>query len=551
MTTPPTESLPTEVPSPEAVSEGLEALASPEVVEAASSTLTVALWISGAVLAVGFILILWNYVKGLKGSPRELYMLYVAKLCEYAAYGAINFTFVLYLHKDCGLPDVAAGTYIAFFSASITVCSIIIGAVCDAIGIKRTLLLGVAFLLVARATLPFIDNVWIVSFTSFLPMAIGMGVLLPVLSVGIKYYTTTQGSALGFALFYTLMNVGWALGALIFDAVRGHFGEHEIVEVANTGLKFSTYQIIFFAGFLLTVPQAVIYFLFRRGVRMTDDKGIVINKRAAASDADGVPLNIFGVIGKAARDTFAIYATVITKKAFWIFLFLMAMLVPVRLVFYHFHYTFPTYGIRIFGEGAPVGNIYGFLNPMLIVYIAPLMAVLTKNVRSYTMLAIGTAISVGAVAIAILPPDWLAPLTDTWVGELIFERWLGVPEGERVPLYLSLILFIIVFTFGESIWSPRLMQFTADIAPGGKEGTYIALSYLPYLGAKFIAGPMSGLLLANYIPEGAESYPNHWMVWVWIGGMAAITPIILITMFKLFRHAEQQDIEAAVEGEGD
>ncbi len=515
-------------------------------------TLDIALWISGIVLTIGFFMILWNYIKGLKGSPRELYMLYIAKLLEYGAYGAINYTFALYLSADLGLSDVAAGTYIGIWSMSMTVCSMLIGAVCDAIGIKRTLLLGTAFLLFSRITLPFVPDIWSATFLSFLPLAIGMGMLLPVLSVGIKYYTTTEGSTLGFALFYTLMNVGWALGGFIFDIARRILGEHEIYEVFKVGdraLDFSTYQIIFIIGFLLTVPQALIYLLFRRGTRMTDDKGIVFNEKVKATNADGEPLNLFGAIGKAAADTVGIFAKVITKKPFWIFLFMMAMLVPVRLVFYHFHYTWPKYGIRIFGDGAPVGNIYGVLNPMLIVYLTPLMAVLTKNIRSYTMLVVGTCISVGAVTIAVLPPDWLAPLTDTWVGELIFERWLNVPEGERVPLYLSLILFIIVFTFGEAIWSPRLMQFTAEIAPGGKEGTYIALSYLPYFGAKLIVGPMSGWLVATYTPDGVgtgvENHPSHWMVWVWIGGMAAITPIILITMVKLFRHAEQQDIEAA------
>lgn len=520
------------------------------VAEQGPDLLSIGIWVAGGALLLWLLLIIIYYIKGLWGSPRELYMLYFSKILEYGAYGCINLTFILYLHEDCELSDVHAGLYIMVFSMSLTICSMLIGAVCDAIGIKRTLLLGTGIMLVSRICLPFVNNVYIVTFTSFLPMAIGMGILLPVLSVGIKYYTTTAGAALGFALFYTLMNVGWALGAWIFDWIRGIFGEHEMVDVAGTGLVLSTYQIIFVAGFLLTIPQFLIFLMFRRGVRMTDDRGVVVDPPAKPVDANGVPLSIPRVVNKAAKDTVGIFATVITKKPFWIFIFMMAMLVPVRLVFYHFHYTWPTYGIRFFGDGAKVGNIYGVLNPMLIVFIAGPVAILTKNIRSYTMLAIGTVISVGAVGIAIAPSGWLAPLTDTWVGELVFERWLEVPEGERVPLYFSLILFVIVFTIGESIWSPRLMQFTAEIAPGGKEGTYIALSYLPYFLAKLIAGPMSGMLVANYTPDdmppGVEHHPHHHLVWVWIGGMAAITPVVLITMYKLFRHAEQQNIEAAV-----
>ena len=51
-------------------------------------------------------------------------------------------------------------------------------------------------------------------------MAIGIAIMGPVLSVGIKYFTTPETSALGFGMFYTLMNVGWAIGAYIFDTIR-------------------------------------------------------------------------------------------------------------------------------------------------------------------------------------------------------------------------------------------------------------------------------------------------------------------------------------------
>jgi len=510
--------------------------------------------ISIVALTILFVAILWKYIKGLWGSPRELYMLYIGKLLEYAAYGAINYTFVRFLHKDGGLTDVQAGAYIGYWSMLMTVCSILLGAVCDAIGIRKTLLLGTAILIISRATLPFIDNVYLVTFTSFLPLAVGMGALLPVLSVGIKYYTTSQGSALGFALFYTLMNVGWALGAWIFDKVRdemkvpvegepGVFDEYVKVDFLGTGIELSTYQVIFFIGFLLTLPQIVIYFLFRPGVRMTDDKGVVILPPRKTGGPEGQKTTIAQIVSKAARDTGSMFRSVYKKKAFWIFIFMMAMLVPVRLVFYHFHYTWPTYGIRIFGDGAKVGTIYGVLNPVLVIYLAPVVAAYTKKISSYKMLVIGTCISVGATVLAVLPPEMYAPLMDTWFGELVFDRWLDVPEEGRVPLYFALIFFVIVFTIGEAIWSPRLMQFTAEIAPGGKEGTYIALSYIPYFAAKMVVGPMSGMLLGTYVPEGQDSYPNHWLVWVWIGGMAAITPVVLIAMRRVFRKAGQEEPE--------
>jgi MFS family permease len=142
-------------------------------------------------------------------------------------------------------------------------------------------------------------------------------------------------------------------------------------------------------------------------------------------------------------------------------------------------------------------------------------------------------------------------LADTWFGQFIFERWLEIPMGRRDPFYLSLVVFIIVFTIGEAIWSPRLMQFTAEIAPPGREGSYVALSYLPYFGAKFIAGPMSGWLLSTYIPEGADGYPDHYIVWIWIGGMALISPLGMVFFKKLYKKAEDDAAAAADEAATD
>jgi hypothetical protein len=84
------------------------------------------------------------------------------------------------------------------------------------------------------------------------------------------------------------------------------------------------------------------------------------------------------------------------------------------------------------------------------------------------------------------------------------------------------------------------MQFTAEIAPKGKEGTYIALSVLPWFASKFLVGPMSGLLLQEYTPldpvtkKALAAYPNHWMIWLWIGGLAVLTPIGLLLLRKWF-----------------
>jgi len=492
----------------------------------------------GAVLLGAFVFIVWSYAKGLRGSPRELFILFGSKILEYSAYSATNYAFVLYLSADCGLSDVAAGSYIGVYSMGITLCTMLVGAVVDAVGVRRTLIFGAAVLVVARLGLPFCGNVFSATVFGFFPLAIGMAIMLPVLSVGIKRYTTREGAALGFAMFYTLMNVGHAIGANTFDAVRRTFGEHAIVAVPLVGLHFSTYQIIFLVGLAMSVPNLLAMLLLREGVEMTEDRGVVRRPAPPRAAGNAVVAGIASV-KKAAADTARIFSQVFRERAFWRFLFMLGLLVFVRMVFYHFHYTFPKYGIRLLGKGVKIGNIYGVLNPVMIVFLVPLFAAATRKVGSYKVMMAGTWISALSVFIAAIPARFFAPLVDTWIGELVFDRWLGVAPEQRNPLFLALIAMVVVFTVGEALWSPRLMQFTAEIAPKGREGSYISLSYLPFFGAKLIAGPMSGLLLRAYAPPDATAYPNHTMVWIWIGAMALVSPLGLLVFRRSFQKAEQ------------
>ena len=111
----------------------------------------------------------------------------------------------------------------------------------------------------------------------------------------------------------------------------------------------------------------------------------------------------------------------------------------------------------------------------------------------------------------------------------------GIPESRRHQFYFCLLIFIALLTIGEAIWEPSLMQFAAEIASPYKEGSYVALAYLPLFLGQFLAGPMSGFLLETYLPSGNEGdYSLHYMVWVWIGAVGAITPLRMVFFRNLF-----------------
>ena len=81
------------------------------------------------------------------------------------------------------------------------------------------------------------------------------------------------------------------------------------------------------------------------------------------------------------------------QRPFWIYMAMLGILVFVRLTFYIFHVMFPTYAMRVFGDDFPIASIFGSLNPAMIIFLVPLISSLTINIRSYTMLIVGTVVS--------------------------------------------------------------------------------------------------------------------------------------------------------------
>ncbi len=506
----------------------------------------------GGVLAM--IYIGWSYARGLKESPRDMWFLFLYKFIEYSAYGAINMVIVLWLQRDCGLSDVVAGEYIAVWSMALSVMAMIAGALVDTIGIKKTLFISILFLLISRFFSAFITNPVLVAILGFIPLTIGFAIVGPLVSVAIKRYTTKEGAALGFGLFYVIMNLAYAVGGVAFDWFRNTFVARDAAgKIINEnfgatifGMHFSTYQLMFVFGFGATIISLLAILLIRDGVAVKNGKVVVepLPDRGSGMNA----------IKSAAKDTGTLIYNVAREKYFWIFIGMIALTIPVRTIFYHFHYTFPAYGIRVLGEGAKIGNIYGVLNPVLIIFLVPLVASFTKKISSYKMMVIGSIVSSLSCFIVLIPTEAFSSWTNSVLGELVFLRWLGMAEtmtelaaNPPVPEYWPLIVFITIFTVGEAIWSPRLMQFTAEVAPKGKEGSYIALSVLPYFAAKMIVGPMSGFLQKIYTPKDAAGNvlpaPEHYMVWFWIGAVAVLTPIGLLLFKRVFDHTQERKEE--------
>lgn len=473
----------------------------------------------------------------LRTAPRELWVVYGAYILENIAYGiGASSVLTLWLSSDLGFGDVKAGTTIAVYSTLMTLMTVLVGSLTDAAGIRRTFLLGFWICLFSRITMTASVNTAIALPLGLYLQALGLALMVPVMTAAMKRYSTAAQRSMAFSLYYALQNLGFAVAGYLFDHIRKTMGEHGSWTIPVFGTELSTYRVLILLSVVFTVPGLILtWFCMRDGVEMTES-GVRITERPASGRRGQ---NAFTALWQTIRDTAAntarIFAALWKQPSLYRFLVFMSLVIGVKLIVYHMYFTFPKFGLRELGEGAPIGRLYTVLNPILIVLLVPICGALTQRISAYRMVMVGSFIAASSVFLLALPPVWFQPLADGWLGHLIAHTWLGIP-GAVNPLYVAICLFVVLLSIGEALWSPRLFEYAAAIAPKGQEASYMAMSVLPYFGAKFVVGALSGRMLERYCP--AVGPRDSQFMWLIIACMAMITPV---GTFLLRRYIQVQE----------
>src|SRR5881227_4060856 len=157
----------------------------------------------------------------LKGAQRELWLTFLIKFLIYTAYSVTNKTMVLWLSKDLGFSDQAAGAFVGWvWAPAMTVFTLLAGSLTDAIGLRRTFFLGVIICTIARSVMVVTTIPWLALSCGVLPLAVGEALGTPVLLAATWRYSTTAQRSMSFSLIYMVMNVGYLAAGYIFDFVR-------------------------------------------------------------------------------------------------------------------------------------------------------------------------------------------------------------------------------------------------------------------------------------------------------------------------------------------
>lgn len=355
-------------------------------------------------------------------SPREVWVVYVLQLIDSIGFFAVYNVLSVYLAEDLKFGDVSGGSLAGTWLTVVAVMVFVAGVVADSLGTRRALLLAFASALIGRLAMTFSTSRPIAIAGLFIA-AWGTASSMPTMTGALRRWTKPASTPFAFSLFYVAMNGGALIAPLTVASFRQTIGKAGI-DLPLVGHATSS-QAIFAVASSATVLGLILTLATVR-TKVPDE----IPQRAAR------PWTILGEL--------------VRERAFWRFMLFVSLLVTVRLSFQHAHLTWPKYTLRELAPDFPFARWWA-INPAMIIVLTPLATILTRKRSPFWTIVIGSTIS----SLAVMPMAISSTLATS-------------------------VAYVVLLSLGETLWSPRLYEYTTVIAPKGREGSYMGLSQIPY-----------------------------------------------------------------------
>lgn len=396
----------------------------------------------------------------LKETRKEYWGIQIINLLDCTFYFAMLTIATVFLSEDLGLDDKQAGYTTAIFTSATTLMLFMSGLLTDWLGIRKSLTISMASMLILRLAVvvvgvtPSLPNRGILAGVLFLLMAPFMAAIQTTFQSSCQRFTTKRSRSAGFNLWYLFMNIGAAAGGAAIDIVR---------------LKLHLANVHIFSMGVVTALLCLLvgFVMVRREDQLVSPTAPVEDQEEEAKVEGKNPLQIV-------REVFR-------EPALWRLLVLIALILGVRAVYTYLYLLMPKYWLRTIGPDAAIGTL-NMINPIGIVIGLILFIPITNKFRVFNMLVYGAMVSAFSLFPMALP-------------------WQVYGGSIAEAHYLMAILCMVIVTVGEVIWSPKLNEYTAAIAPKGQEGTYLGLSLMPWFLAKTIVSILSGHMLQRWCPE--------------------------------------------------
>jgi len=435
------------------------------------------------------------------GFERPFWIANITEIFERLAYYGIYAALALYLHERLHFSTEQTGTLAGIFGF-VWILAPFGGAVADRMGFRRALSAAYLILAISYFLLGSIEAPWLAPVRNRVPLAAMVGFILLLPAFGIALVkpcvvgTTSRASkenvrAIGFSIYYTMVNVGGFLGPFLASWIDPHLGVENVFRVAAVSV---------FAMFFVVL-------LFFREPKKGDD--------ARPPSIGTVARNFCVVVGKAWLVLPALAIALGLRIAqfvdsslsvpWWAWVGILVLLLAGSSRFMWFLVLFTGYWIVFWQQYISLpGYIHSFVDPKAnvekilvtdgatVILLTVVINYLTRKIQAFQAVILGTVItSVSWLMLAFWPTVWGA------------------------------VLSIIVLAIGEIIQAPRYYEYISGLAPAEQQGTYMGFAFLPIGIGSLIGGWFGGTLMHRF-GEVQHQPARFWLSTTAVGLVTAV-----------------------------
>jgi len=310
------------------------------------------------------------------GFERPFWVANLSELFERLSYYAAFASLARYLHETLNFPTERAADLTGLFGGLVWFLAIFGGAIADRLGFRRAL--SFAYLLLAGSyfLLGSLGAPWLAPLRNAIPLIALVTVVLMLPAFGIALVkpcvvgTTARASrenvrSIGYSIYYTLVNIGGALGPFVASWVHKNMSVENVFRVAAVSVFLMFFAVLLF---------------FKEPQRS--------NEKQTASLAE----------------TLRNFGKVLVNPKFMLFLLIFS---GYWIVYWQEFITLPIYVHDYISSTADTEKML-VTGPLLVIALTVAVSVLTRKIPAFRAVVLGTLISMVAFAIVALDSSVIA-----------------------------------------------------------------------------------------------------------------------------------------------
>jgi POT family proton-dependent oligopeptide transporter len=459
------------------------------------------------------------------GFERSFWVANVSELFERLSYYAAFASLARYLHETLSFPTQRATDLSGLFGGSVWFLAIFGGAIADRLGFRRALSLAYLILSAAYFLLGSIGSPWLAPVRNSVPLILFVGFILMLPALGISLVkpcvvgTTARASnenvrSIGYSIYYTLVNIGGALGPFVASWVHRHMSVENVFRVSS----LSVFLMFFVVLLLFREPK-------KSGEARTESIAVTIRNFCVVLGNYKLVLSIT-FLALALRIMMMIFSVFVVPLWVWVGLLLVIFLGASQflrflllfsgywIVYWQQFITLPIY---VHDYVDPTADTERMLSIDAIVVIAFTVAfsVMTRKMSAFRAVVLGTLVSMLAFGV-------LGLSSSIWAA------------------YGALV----VLAVGELIQQPRYYDYISRLAPAGQQGTYMGFAFLPLGIGSFLGGPIGGALLHYF---GEVRHRPQLFPWALVG-IGMVTTALLWVYDRVVKPGSEESSQPTVDG---